>query len=93
MLRPKPKYSKQGKSMLSEGMRFPTVAALLDFLPADERALTEQLRELIISEAPDLKERLSFNVPFYKGRRDVCFICLHRCYGARRRPMRGCASG
>lgn len=74
MLRPKPKYSKQGKSMLSEGMRFPTVAALLDFLPADERALTEQLRELIISEAPDLKERLSFNVPFYKGRRDVCFI-------------------
>lgn len=47
---------------------------MLDFLPADERALTEQLRELIISEAPDLKERLSFNVPFYKGRRDVCFI-------------------
>ncbi len=47
---------------------------MLDFLPDDERALTEQLRELIISEAPDLKERLSFNVPFYKGRRDVCFI-------------------
>ncbi|MBK9416636.1 MAG: DUF1801 domain-containing protein [Flavobacteriales bacterium] len=47
---------------------------MLDFLPDDERDLTEQLRELIISEAPDLKERLSFNVPFYKGRRDVCFI-------------------
>lgn len=60
--------------MLNGGLRFSSVAALLDFLPADERALTEQLRELIISEAPDLKERLSFNVPFYKGRRDVCFI-------------------
>ena len=60
--------------MLNGGLRFSSVAAMLDFLPDDERALTEQLRELIISEAPDLKERLSFNVPFYKGRRDVCFI-------------------
>ncbi len=60
--------------MLNGGLRFPTVAALLEFLPAEERALTERLRELIISEAPDLKERLSFNVPFYKGRRDVCFL-------------------
>lgn len=60
--------------MLNGGLRFPSVAALLEFLPAKERALTEQLRELIISEAPDLKERLSFNVPFYKGLRDVCFL-------------------
>ena len=60
--------------MLNGGLRFPSVAALLEFLPDKERALTEQLRELIISEAPDLKERLSFNVPFYKGRRDVCFL-------------------
>ncbi len=65
---------KGASKMLNGGLRFSSVAALLDFLPADERALTEQLRELIISEAPDLKERLSFNVPFYKGRRDVCFI-------------------
>ena len=61
-------------TLLSGGLRFATVQELLDFLPADERKLTEQLRELIISEAPDLKERLSFNVPFYKQRRDVCFI-------------------
>jgi uncharacterized protein YdhG (YjbR/CyaY superfamily) len=65
---------KGASKMLNGGLRFSSVAAMLDFLPADERALTEQLRELIISEAPDLKERLSFNVPFYKGRRDVCFI-------------------
>jgi hypothetical protein len=54
--------------------RFITVQECLYFLPADERALTEQLREFFISEAPDLKESLSFNVPFYKGRRDVCFL-------------------
>ncbi|HRF78996.1 MAG TPA: DUF1801 domain-containing protein [Flavobacteriales bacterium] len=74
MARPKINDQKQGKSLLADGMRFTTVAALLEFLPAKERALTEQLRELIISEAPDLKERLSFNVPFYKGLRDVCFL-------------------
>lgn len=34
----------------------------------------EVLREFIITEAPDLKERLSFNILAYKGRRDVCFI-------------------
>lgn len=60
--------------MLAGGRRFASVAALLDFLPADERALTERLRELIISEVPELTERLSFNVPFYKAYRDVCFI-------------------
>lgn len=61
-------------TILAGGLRIATVAELLAFLPADERELTEQLRELIISEAPELRERISFNVPFYGGRRDVCFI-------------------
>lgn len=60
--------------MLAGGLRFASVQECLDFLPADERALTERLREFIISEAPSLRERISFNVPFYKGRRDVCFL-------------------
>jgi hypothetical protein len=60
--------------MLAGGLRFTTVQELLDFLPKEERALTEELRELVISEAPELKERLSFNVPFYKLHRDVCFL-------------------
>jgi len=60
--------------MLSNGLRFATVKEFLAFLPTDERSLTEQLRELIISEGPELKERLSFNVPYYKQHRDVCFI-------------------
>ncbi len=62
------------KPMLSGGRRFASVQELLDFLPADERALTDQLRELIISEAPELQERLSFNVPYFRLKRDVCFI-------------------
>ena len=79
--------------MLNGGLRFSSVAALLDFLPADERALTEQLRELIISEAPDLKERLSFNVPFYKGRRDVCFIWPASVLWGRKKTYEGVRFG
>lgn len=70
----KKRASEPPSTILSGGIRFASAQALLDFLPADERALMEQLREFIISEAPDLKERLSFNILAYKGRRDVCFI-------------------
>ena len=66
---------------------------MLDFLPDDERDLTEQLRELIISEAPDLKERLSFNVPFYKGRRDVCFIWPASVLWGRKKTYEGVRFG
>jgi hypothetical protein len=72
------KRSKPGagspSTMLADGLRFATVQECLDFLPADERALTERLRELLIQEVPELVERISFNVPFYKVRKDICFL-------------------
>ena len=66
--------STKPSTILSGGIRFATAQELMDFLPGDERALMERLREFIISQAPELKERLSYNVPFYKAKRDVCFI-------------------
>ena len=65
---------KAPSTMLSGGIRFATPQALLDFLPADERVLMEQLREFITSEAPELRERLSYNILAYRSRLDVCFI-------------------
>ncbi|MGV3637000.1 MAG: hypothetical protein ACO1NQ_05060 [Flavobacteriales bacterium] len=85
--------ARASSTMLAGGRRFASIAALLDFLPADERALTEQLRELIISEAPDLKERLSFNVPFYKGHRDVCFIWPASVLWGKKRTYEGVRFG
>lgn len=68
------KKSSAPSSILSGGIRFATAQELLDFLPSDERDLMERLREFIISQAPELTERLSFNILAYKLRRDVCFI-------------------
>lgn len=65
---------KTSSTILAGGVRFATVQECLDFLPEEERALTEHLRSFILGEVPELKERLSFNVPFYKGHRDVCFL-------------------
>ena len=79
--------------ILAGGLRFATVQECLDFLPADERALTEQLRELIVQEAPELHERLSFNVPFYKGRRDVCFLWPASVLWGKRKTYNGVRVG
>lgn len=68
------KPTKAPSKILAGGIRFATVQECLDFLPADERRLMDRLREFVISEAPQLHERLSFNVLAYKGRRDVCFL-------------------
>lgn len=66
--------AKKPSTILAGGLRFASAQELLDFLPADERVLMERLREFIVSEAPHLHERLSFNILTYKQRRDVCFI-------------------
>ena len=79
--------------MLSGGLRFSHVVELLDFLPHDERMLTEQLRELVIGEAPELTERISFNVPFYKGHRDVCFLWPASVLWGKRKTYEGVRFG
>lgn len=80
-------------TMLAGGLRFATVQDLLDFLPADERILLERLREFVISEAPELQERLSFNVPWYKLRRDVCFLWPASVLWGKRKTYEGVRFG
>ena len=70
----RPRNSSKPPAILSGGIRFATVEECLEFLPADERVLMERLREFITSEAPELSERLSYNVLVYKLRRDICFL-------------------
>lgn len=57
-----------------QSVHFQTVAELLDFLPDDQRAIVERLRELVFESIPGVEERLSFNVPFFKKNLNICHI-------------------
>lgn len=53
---------------------FNTVDEFLEFLPEDERVITERLRKIVRNCIPEATEHLAYNVPFYKRNTNVCFI-------------------
>jgi len=57
-----------------QNVEFNSVGELLQFLPEDQLEIVEALRELIFSTLDDIHERLSFNVPFYRLHKGVCYI-------------------
>jgi hypothetical protein len=57
-----------------QNVSFKSVDEFLDFLPEDELKITEHLRSIIFNCIPDVTEKLSYNVPFYKRHKNICFI-------------------
>ena len=57
-----------------QNVSFRTVGELLRFLPEDQLEITERLRELVYECIPGIKEKLSFQVPFFKKRKGICYI-------------------
>jgi len=55
-------------------IKFHTVEDFLDFLPENELQIVSVLRNIILENLPNCKEKLSYNVPYYYGRRRICFI-------------------
>lgn len=55
-------------------IKFRSVEDFLDHLPEQERAVTEQLRSLVLDTLPYCREKLSYNVPFYSQKGNICFI-------------------
>lgn len=43
-------------------------------LPAHERRIMEVLRGLVLDNLPDVRERLSYGVPFYYLRHRLCYL-------------------
>ena len=54
--------------------KFRDIEEMLDSLSREERKITEFLRSLILDTIPSAREKLSFNVPFYFLRKNVCHI-------------------
>jgi hypothetical protein len=63
-----------GSGYRMQDVRFSTVDEFLDYLPADELKITERLRKIIFDCAPHIKEKLSYNLPFYKMNKGLFFI-------------------
>lgn len=53
---------------------FRSVEEMLETLPADERKIAAQLRDIILTCLPNAKEKLSYGVPYYFLQSRVCFI-------------------
>jgi hypothetical protein len=66
------KQARSKKQM--QNVNFKSVDEFMEFLSGEELRITEILRALVLECVPDVKEKLSFNVPFYKRKRGICFI-------------------
>lgn len=56
------------------GIKFKTVDEFLDFIPESELLIVSTLRDLIFESLPEVRENLSYNVPFYFGQKRMFYI-------------------
>lgn len=55
--------------------RINSIAQLYDVLPSDQRIIVDILRQIIIENLPKgFKEKISFNVPYFHGKRGICIV-------------------
>ncbi len=57
-----------------QDVRFDSIDEFLDYLPAAELKMVERLRKMIFECVPQITEKLSYNVPFYKMNKGMFFI-------------------
>ena len=57
-----------------QNVSFSSTEELFEFLPKDQLQMTLFLREMVLECLPQCVEKLSYNVPYYKIKRNICFI-------------------
>jgi hypothetical protein len=57
-----------------QNVSFKTVDELMEFLPEDELKIVALLRKIVFHCIPDIDEKISYNVPFYKRHSNICYI-------------------
>ena len=57
------------------GIKFKSMLEFWEHLPESERIITDVLRQVVLETLPPYcKEKLTYNVPFYYGKRRICLI-------------------
>ena len=56
-------------------IRITSLLHLFEILPEEERTIVDVLRQIILENLPaTCKEKISYNVPFFYGKRGICII-------------------
>ncbi len=55
-------------------VKFRDIDEFLDYLPEEELRVVKVLRNLVLDCIPGCLEKLSYNVPYYSGNKQICFI-------------------
>ncbi len=60
---------------IQKNINFKSPLEFWEYLPEDERIIADVLRQIILEGLPAYcKEKLSYNVPFFYGKRRICMI-------------------
>lgn len=60
---------------LDSTIKIKSLLQLFDILPQEERIILDVLRQIILENLPDrCKEKISYNVPFFYGKKGICII-------------------
>lgn len=57
-----------------QNVDFKSVDEFLDFLPEKELKIVELLRRIVLDCIPNVDEKLTFNVPYFRRHSNICFI-------------------
>jgi hypothetical protein len=57
-----------------QDLQFKSIAAFLEYLPAEEKEIVLFLRKIIMECMPDSKEKIAYNIPFYYRHSKICYI-------------------
>jgi Mn-containing catalase len=55
-------------------IKFKNVSDFFENISAEELAIVEIIRELVLENVPDVKEKLAYNGPFYYRQMRICYI-------------------
>ncbi len=76
-----------------QSVNFRSVDDFFDYLEGTEKRITEELRMITLSALPDIREHLSYNVPFYSRFKRICYIWPASIPWGRLKPGDGVAFG
>lgn len=76
-----------------QNVSFKTIDEFLEYLPEDELVIVKALREMILDSIPEAKEKLTYNVPYYSGKKKICFVWPGSVFWGSKRAYEGVRLG